>query len=566
MSAGPPTTLGKYQIIREIARSNDIVYEAYDPVMNRRVALKELAVPHGSTPQSRDERIRRFLREAKAAGSLSHPNIVTIYEVGEEAGRHFIAMEYLDGRTLRNELDTSGFLKPERAVEIATAVLEGLEFSHRHGVVHRDIKPENVQLLSDGRIKLTDFGIARLVFEPNLTMDGQVFGTPSYMSPEQVIGKEIDARSDVFSVGVILYEMLSGQKPFRGDNVMAISYAITNKEPDFLPQVAPGLWAVTKRALEKTPSMRFDSAKQMEDELSRAMAQPAAYAPPPTPAYPTYPTGGFVPGPTPGTVQINPIGQVYQQPFNPSPNAPPAIFPPQQTGLPGHPFANLPVFVPPPRRPLLSPQQSAFARRVFVILGSMVVLAVLVIYGVRSLGQAIGRFAEEQDQQRLRVQLAEMNGKRPVVEQIAEYEKALAGPLTDAVGRGRVMRDLAILYERRGQELEAEPNLGEAERHYLRALELDPANPLFHTDLANVYAKAGMEANGVDERAFRLENSGMQWEEAARLAEPRSRDDAVKYRAAAARAYEAIARELRATGQMARAESYRARAIALAGP
>lgn len=564
MSAGPPTTLGKYQIIREIARSNDIVYEAYDPVMNRRVALKELAVPHGSTPQSRDERIRRFLREAKAAGSLSHPNIVTIYEVGEQAGRHFIAMEYLDGRTLRNELDTSGFLKPERAVEIATAVLGGLEFSHRHGVVHRDIKPENVQLLSDGRIKLTDFGIARLVFEPNLTMDGQVFGTPSYMSPEQVVGREIDARSDVFSVGVILYEMLSGQKPFRGDNVVAISYAITNKEPDPLTQVPPALWDVVRRALEKASSVRFDSAKQMADELDRALRQPAAYAPPPA-AYPAYPTGGFVPGPTPGTVQIHPIGQAYRQPFNATPSPPPALFPPQ-TGSPGQPFAHLPVFVPPPRRPLLSPDQSAFIRRVLVILGSMTVLAVLVIYGVRSLGQAIGRFADEQEQQRIRVQLAEMNGARPVADQIAEYERALAGPLTDAVSRGLVIRDLAILYERRGQELEAVSDLGGAERHYLRAVELDPANPLFHTDLAAVYARAALESAGVEDRVYLLEKSGGHWEEAARLAESRSRGDAAKYRTAAANAYERIAGELRATGQAARAEGYRARALTLGEP
>src|SRR5215472_13065426 len=123
MSSSPPTTLGKYQIIREIARSNDIVYEAYDPLMNRRVAVKELAVPGGSTPQQKDERLKRFLREAKAAGSLAHPNIVTIYEVGEDAGRHYLVMEFLDGHTLRNELDAKGFLPPEESIKIAEAVL-----------------------------------------------------------------------------------------------------------------------------------------------------------------------------------------------------------------------------------------------------------------------------------------------------------------------------------------------------------------------------------------------------------------------------------------------------------
>ncbi|HZH97531.1 MAG TPA: serine/threonine-protein kinase, partial [Fimbriimonadaceae bacterium] len=141
MSGSPPTTLGKYQIIREIARSNDIVYEGYDPLMNRRVAIKELAVPNGATPQQKEERLKRFHREAKAAGSLAHPNIVTIYEVGEEASRHFLAMEYLDGHTLRNEIDTHGFLPQERAIEIAVAVLLALDYAHQNGVVHRDIKP-----------------------------------------------------------------------------------------------------------------------------------------------------------------------------------------------------------------------------------------------------------------------------------------------------------------------------------------------------------------------------------------------------------------------------------------
>src|SRR5438477_10204346 len=136
--SNPPTTLGKYQIIREIARSNDIVYEAYDPLMNRRVALKELAVPSGSTTPQKEERLKRFLREAKAAGSLAHANIVTIYEVGEAAGRHYLVMEYLDGHTLRNELDTKGFLSQDKAVEIAESVLLALEYAHSDGVVDRD--------------------------------------------------------------------------------------------------------------------------------------------------------------------------------------------------------------------------------------------------------------------------------------------------------------------------------------------------------------------------------------------------------------------------------------------
>src|SRR2546421_5611162 len=268
--SNPPTTLGKYQIIREIARSNDIVYEAYDPLMNRRVALKELAVPSGSTTPQKEERLKRFLREAKAAGSLAHPNIVTIYEVGEEAGRHYLVMEYLDGHTLRNELDTHGFLSVDKCYEVAYSVLRGLDYAHHNGVIHRDIKPENIQLLTDGRIKLTDFGIARLTFEPNLTMDGQVFGTPSYMSPEQVVGRDIDARSDLFSVGVVLFEMLSGHKPFAGDSVVAITYAIMNKDPEQPTQANFAVWQVVSKALDKSPQLRYANASEMLSALQSA--------------------------------------------------------------------------------------------------------------------------------------------------------------------------------------------------------------------------------------------------------------------------------------------------------
>ena len=265
-------TLGKYQIIREIARSNDIVYEAYDPLMNRRVALKELAMPGGLNSKQQEDRHNRFLREARAAGTLTHPNIVTVYEYGEDSNRNYIAMEFLDGHTLRNELDTHGFLPLDRALEIAKSVLSALDYAHKNGVIHRDIKPENVQLMTDGRIKITDFGIARLTFEPNITMDGQVFGTPSYMSPEQVVGKEIDARSDLFSVGVILYEMVSGRKPFMGDSVVSITYAIMNAEPSQPQQANYAVWQVLQHALDKSPALRYSSASEMKSALDDAEA------------------------------------------------------------------------------------------------------------------------------------------------------------------------------------------------------------------------------------------------------------------------------------------------------
>ena len=411
--SNPTGTLGKYQIIREIARSNDIVYEAYDPLMNRRVALKELAVPGGSTDPQRDDRIKRFHREAKAAGSLSHPNIVTIYEVGVEDGRHYLAMEFLDGHTLRNEMDTHGFLPEERAREIAHAILEGLEYAHQNGVVHRDVKPDNIQLLSDGRIKLTDFGIARLTFEPNLTMDGQVFGTPSYMSPEQVVGRDIDARSDLFSVGVVLYEMLSGQKPFPGDNVITITHAIVNTNPSQLSQVAWPLWQVIEKSLDKSPQLRYANAAEMIKALQDSKgpggyqqpADPNYGAPPVIPQQPgsvnpyAPPVGNpyvganpYAPQPTPynpygaQTTPYNPYAPPQANPYNPY-AAPPIMQQQQPVGQlpPQFQIGNMPVQVyypPPPRQPLLKPETKQLIAKVVaavVIVGTMLFLVVLLL-------------------------------------------------------------------------------------------------------------------------------------------------------------------------------------------
>ena len=191
-------TLGRYTLVREIARSNDIVWEGIDPKMNRRVAVKELNLPYETIGQGRRDRIERFFREARAAGGMNHPNIVTIFEVGEDRGRHFIAMEYLQGQTLRERLNVAGVFSVRETATIAGALGDALAYAHAKGVIHRDIKPENIFVLSDGRVKLTDFGIARITHETQLTVAGQVFGTPSYMSPEQVLGQEIDHRSGYF--------------------------------------------------------------------------------------------------------------------------------------------------------------------------------------------------------------------------------------------------------------------------------------------------------------------------------------------------------------------------------
>lgn len=365
--SSPPTTLGKYQIIREIARSNDIVYEAYDPIMDRRVALKELNMPGGATDQQRQDRVERFERECRAGGRLAHPNIMTIYEFGQDAERYFMAMEYLDGNTLRHEIDTQGALGQDRAIEIATAILKGLQHAHDNGVVHRDIKPDNIQLTSSG-VKITDFGIARLTFQPNLTMDGQVFGTPSYMSPEQVRGGDIDARSDVFSVGILLHEMITGQKPFGGDSVITITYAILNHTAPTANQASYGVQRVIEQALEKSAALRFSSAQEMAEALQRAAndVSTGAFGPPIANPYMMPVPGSAIPNmstPYGGTTSSTPAPPpVYSyNPYQPGPHqtgpVPPAGFP--------HPLPN--YYPPPPRKPLLTPDQEALLKRIGLI-------------------------------------------------------------------------------------------------------------------------------------------------------------------------------------------------------
>jgi serine/threonine protein kinase len=271
---------GKYQIVREIARSNDIVYEAMDTALGRRIALKELNIAPSLTGQARRERIERFNREARAAGRLSHPNIVSVTDFFEENGRHFIAMEYLEGQSLRDAMQVRGSYPLKEALTIAYQVLDALGYAHTHQVIHRDIKPDNIHILTGGQVKLTDFGIARLMEQPALTSDGQVFGTPSYMSPEQIEGKGIDHRSDLFSLGVLLYEMVAGRKPFVGDSVISITYAVMNADPPQLNGVPTAIEQVIRRALAKNPIYRYTTAEQMKADLQSAEQMPAQFAPP----------------------------------------------------------------------------------------------------------------------------------------------------------------------------------------------------------------------------------------------------------------------------------------------
>ena len=409
-----PTTLGQYQIIREIARSNDIVYEAYDPLMNRRVAVKELSMPAGNSAQQTEDRVSRFRREAQAVGSLNHPNIMTVYSFSEDQGRYFMAMEFLDGITLRKEIDNNGFLSVDRAIEIACDVLSGLANAHDAGVVHRDIKPDNIQLTTQNGVKITDFGIARLTFQPNLTMDGQVFGTPSYMSPEQIVGKDIDQRTDLFSVGVMLYEMISGTKPFTGDNVIAITHAVVNSQPSKPAQMPDYLWPVVQRAMEKVPHMRFHNA----NEMRMAIQDAKTYSQPSVPPVGGFAGGGYAPadpyGQPPSSLLNNPItpygtpnpylpqtayGGVLPTSYNPyggSPQTQGQATPPPVSYTNYNPYTagqNVPgtsypqgytpppnaYYPPPPGPPLLSAKAKETIRQVCFALALVGILAAIII-------------------------------------------------------------------------------------------------------------------------------------------------------------------------------------------
>jgi tRNA A-37 threonylcarbamoyl transferase component Bud32 len=274
-----PTHLGRYEILDEIGRgAMGVVYMAKDPLIGRLVALKTFRA--GSALQGRDlEMFReRFIREAQSAGILSHSSIVTIHDVvdASEEGVTFIAMEYVRGTNLKDILRTEGRLELEEAAHIVTEVAEGLEYAHSRGVVHRDVKPANILLTEDRRVKLTDFGIARLGTS-NLTHDGQLLGTPNYMAPEQIRGEAADHRADVFSLGVVLYEMLTGEKPFQGENVTVVTHRIAYEA--FIPPERHGtgqpepVQAVLDRALAKDPDERFPSVAEMARSLREAVQE-----------------------------------------------------------------------------------------------------------------------------------------------------------------------------------------------------------------------------------------------------------------------------------------------------
>lgn len=270
-----PAKLGKYDILRELGQgAMGIVYEGRDPVIDRRVAIKTLKREQLERSEA-DEVIARFKREAQAAGRLNHPNVVAIYEYGEEAdGTAFIAMEFVQGRELKDAFDSDERIALPLVGRIMGQLLDALEHAHRNGVVHRDIKPANIILLADGTVKVADFGVARIE-SSNLTQAGTVMGTPSYMSPEQFMGQTVDGRSDLFSAGVVLYQLLTGEKPFTGA-LTTIMHKVLKEDPPWPSvlnvHVPARLDAVVKRAMAKRPEDRFQSAAEFRRVLDAALA------------------------------------------------------------------------------------------------------------------------------------------------------------------------------------------------------------------------------------------------------------------------------------------------------
>ena len=264
--------LGRYKIEEVLGRgAMGIVYRAHDPKIDRVVAIKTITLL-GVALGEEDEYRQRFVREARAAGKLSHPGVVTIYDVGEQEGTHapYIVMEYIDGRTLESLASDSVGKSIQVTLDLVKQVAEALDYAHSQGIVHRDIKPANIIVTPDGRAKITDFGIAKLAVT-QLTVPGEALGTPAYMSPEQVTGDCLDGRSDLFSLGIILYSMLAGQKPFTGENATTVMFNITYKDPIPITQLKPSLDArfndVIERALDKRPAHRYQRGKEFADDL-----------------------------------------------------------------------------------------------------------------------------------------------------------------------------------------------------------------------------------------------------------------------------------------------------------
>ena len=263
--------IGKYEILGTLGKGGmGIVYKALDPDIEREVAIKTIRFDTLTEGMEKEELLTRVIREAKAAGRLNHPNIITIYDVVRDKDLTYIVMQYVDGPSLQTMIDSGKPFSPQEIIDTLKPVSDALDFAHQGGIVHRDIKPANILIDKSGQPFLADFGVARIETS-TLTQAGTTVGTLSYMSPEQVKGQTVDKRSDIFALGVILYELLTGKKPFGGDNMSTIVYRIVNEEPQRVTEINKelhgGYESVVRRALAKNPEDRYQSCREMITDL-----------------------------------------------------------------------------------------------------------------------------------------------------------------------------------------------------------------------------------------------------------------------------------------------------------
>ena len=326
----PSEIAGRYQIVKKLgAGAFGTVYKAKDKILGRMIAIKTIRLEGlAAAGASLDELLERFTREAQVSAQIKHPNIVTIYDIATADGLTYLAMEFLDGVGL-DKVISGGKLPVERAASIGAQVADALDFAHRNNVVHRDIKPANIMIETGDRVKVTDFGIAKVINSgEHLTMTGSLLGTPSYMSPEQARGGEIDGRSDLFSVGCVLYEMVAGQKAFRGDSITALIFKIITEEPPSIlslePSIPEAMVRIIGKALSKAPETRYQSGRELADDLL-ALTRPGTT---PTVRMAETPTARSMPAMAAGTPTIaSPptLGAATPTHIAPTVQAPPTV-------------------------------------------------------------------------------------------------------------------------------------------------------------------------------------------------------------------------------------------------
>jgi len=269
--------LGRYELRRILGKgAMGVVYEGFDPNLSRRVAIKTIRKSVALDPETERTYSARFTQEAKAVARLNHPHIVQVYDFGMQEDVAYLVMEFIEGRELRGFFEAKEKFSPEEAVRIMGELLDALDYAHEMGVIHRDVKPANVMLDSRRRAKLADFGVARIQDSAQRSSADTMVGTPAFMSPEQIAGKKIDRRTDIFSAGTILYHLLTGEQPFKGEGAWTVAKAIMQDDPPPPSRVAPSLRsafdAVIQRALAKNPAERFATAKDFSVALRNVLA------------------------------------------------------------------------------------------------------------------------------------------------------------------------------------------------------------------------------------------------------------------------------------------------------